>query len=720
MELTSLVSFVKLAMELPDLPRNVHGHEKELAEIVDTLVTDREVAVILVSGTAGIGKTTVANQASYRLKDAGKDVRFCDLRGTCANEDEMVRAILNDCDSGNQQTNTKPKHVLLQWCRRLRSETILVLDDAEDVLAEDSLKEAFTKLLGEMRKYTPQKNLIKFLITSRHSDINSPTTILNVTSIQLGPLNEEESIRILKDGAGLSSVSDPETQRKFKKVAALCEHIPLALRLAGPLLSSDSDYSFEELIQGLDENATKTLRLERMMGIAFEQLDETLQHALVRLSVFVSSFDKEAAKALLGEKCPEMLRNLRGRSLIEMQHNRYHLHLLIRDYARQKGNDQFRQIRTEGRQSFLKHFLALILNNTRTYWQKDGCRSSLDLFNGERLNFEYALKIVSLEEKLDSKELETVVNECRLVAPYIGDCVPIKLYEDFLNALLSFAQSQEKVISTVEILCFLYQEGRKRGGAKKELQDDAIKLHDKNIHLFQQSSLSEVFYMSHYGRYLSQDCNQREELQPVLKKVLSICEKENPESTSDVARILGQMGHNAKQLERFEEACEHFLEALELLKVRYGNHILTAFAHKDVADYYLLVEQFSSAEENYQKAIGILEDIQIADHKEAIPIFKNWGVCFEKSGKFDESRRNMRREVTLLITILRGTTNGRFGSKPTWLCFFTQDTQRTVVQLTELPRKFFKWEKTLNWTSGEGRKNLKKCLKISRLLSNTS
>ena len=454
-------------------------------------------AVVLVNGTAGIGKTTVAIQASYQLKEASKDIKFCDLRGACENEDEMVRAILNDCDSGYQQTNTKPKYVLLQWCRRLQSETILVLDNAEDVLAKDSLKGAFTKLLGEMRKCTPQRNLIKFLITSRRSDIDSLTTRLNVLSVKIGPLNEEESIQILNDGAKLPCVSDPETHRKFSKVAALCEHIPLALRLAGPLLSSDSEYSFEELIQGLDENATKTLQLEQMMEIAFGQLDETLQHALVRLSVFVSSFDKEATKALLGDKCPEMLTKLRGRSLIEKQHNRYHLHLLIRDYARQKGKDEFSQILAQGRQSFLKHFLALILINTGTYWQKEGCRNSLDLFDGERLNFEYALKIVSVEERLDSKELETVANKCRLVAPFIGDCVPITLYEDFLNALLRFAESQEKVISTVEILCLLYQEGRKRGDAKKEWQDDAIKLHDENIDLFHQSSLSEVLYMRH-------------------------------------------------------------------------------------------------------------------------------------------------------------------------------------------------------------------------------
>jgi len=694
-------------MELPDKPRNVHGHEKELAEIVDNLITDREVAVILVSGTAGIGKTTVATLATYRLRDAGKNVRFCDLLGACASEDEMVRAILFDCDSCHQQTNIKPKHVLLQWCRRLQSETIVVLDNVEDVLAQDSLKETFTKLLGEMRKYTPQKNLIKFLITSRHSDVNSLTTILNVTPIQVGPLNEEESIQILKDRAGLTSVLDPETLEKFKKVAALCERIPLALHLAGPLLSSDSDYSFQELIQGLDENSTKTLELERMMGIAFDQLDETLQHALVRLSVFVRSFDKEAAKALLGDKCPEMLRNLRRRSLIEKQHNRYHLHLLIRDYAGQKGSDDLCQILVQGRESFLKHFLALILKNTRTYWQKDGCRRSLDLFDVERLNFEHALKMVSSAEKFeDSRELESVVNDCWLVAPYIGDCVPFELHEHFLNGLLKLAQSQGKIIHEVEISCLLYDEGRKRAGAKQQLvHDRAIKLHDENDHLFEQNGLSEVFYLSHYGRYLSQDCDRREDAQPFLKKALSIYEKEKLASTFDKARILGQMGHNAKELGRPQEALKNHCEALKFRQDHYGDHVLTAFAHKDLADYYLSVNELKEAEENYNNAIHILEDMKIAEHK-SVRIFSNLGICLQKSGKFEKSRGTYQTGSDIADKTIEGNHKWKVMIKTNLALLLYSNYHEEVSTADKIAKEVLQMAKELGLKSWTGKEKL--------------
>ena len=560
------------------------------------------------------------------------------------------------CVPGHQPGNENPRHVLLNWCRRLEHELILVLDNAEDAM-EEKVRDSFIQLLKDMKQYSQSK--LKFLITSRRSDIDRATG-LNVKAIKLGPLDLEESIGVLKNDAKLES---EELCDNLKQIAELCEHIPLALRLAGRLLSSESEYTVEELIQKLQNNPTKTLGRERMMEIAFEKLDESLQQALVCLSVFVRSFDRNAAKALLGVNCAEYLTKLKERCLIQKQDDRYLIHLLIRSYARQIGREKLPHILAHGQQAFLEYFLSLIVSNAKTYWGKDTCRDSFDLFNAERLNYESTLRNVSSSRKIKNcEQLEDVVNKCRLVASYIGACVPINLYEDFLNGLLHFAKRQEKIIHRVEILCLLHHERRKRGGGRKELQDEAIKLHDENSLLFEQNGLSEVFYASHFARYLLQDCNRREEVQPVLEKALSVYEKEKPESfekenaesTYDVARILGQMGHNAKTQEKTEEACENYLEALKLLKDGYGNHILTAFAHKDVADSYLYVHQYSKAEENYQKAMAILEDMQKAEHREAIPVFKNWGICLEKSCKFGESREKYEKGSDIAENTIEG------------------------------------------------------------------
>lgn len=113
------------------------------------------------------------------------------------------------------------------------------------------------------------------------------------------------------------------------------------------------------------------------------------------------------------------------------------------------------------------------------------------------------------------------------------------------------------------------------------------------------------------------------------------------------------MGHNAKELDNTEQACEYYLEALKLLKQCYGNHSYTAFAHEDVADYYLYVRQFSMAEA-YQKAIDVLEGIKIADHKETILTFKNWGILLRKSGKWVESREKYEKGSSIANNTIEG------------------------------------------------------------------
>ena len=556
--------------------------------------------------------------------------------------DGELREILNVCVPGHQQTSENPRHVLLAWCRSLEYELTLLIDNAEDAM-EDHTGSSFIELLKEMRMRSDPR--IKFLITSRRSDIDRVTTGL-FKHVEVGPLDAKESIEVLKDGANLSSHTGRETQIKLERISELCENIPLALRLAGPLFSSDSEYTFEELVTELENNPTRTLDLERMMKIAFRNLDEPLKHALVCLSVFDRSFDKNAAKALLGEDCAHLLMKLKKRCLVQKQHNRYLIHLLIRDFAKQIGKtDKFHHILARAQNSFAEYFLSLMLRNAEKYWGKDTCKESLDLFNEERLNLESTLRAVGKSKIGNCSELRDVLNLCQRVAPYIEYCVPYQLYDNFLEGLLHFAKKQKKVTKQVEILLLLYHESRKHGGANtqksQDLMHQATKLHDKKRQPFKEESLCEIFYLSHYGRYLSQDCNQREEAQPFLEEAISIYEQEEHGAAFDKARILVQMGHNAKlhkDGKKHDVALANYKEALCFRQKHFGKHLLTAFAQKDLADYHLYIEDFDKAKQHYVEAISVLKSMERLDEKEAIPIFQNFGICYQKSGELDQAQ----------------------------------------------------------------------------------
>ena len=653
---------IRLRSELPEKEPHIYGREKEIDDIVQALLEKscKTVAGFLVTGTAGVGKSTVAIQAGYRLKDEfGAIVKYCSLRGAYKGSREVesvVREILNVSVPGNYQGTEYPKHVLLNWCRQLDNGMILIIDNVEDVV-EGRSKDWFLNLLSDMRMRSDCK--IKFLITSS-LDVETVGTASNILlrKLDLGPLDAAESIEILKDSANLTSLSDTESKAKLRQIAEICEHIPLALRLAGPLLAMESEYTFDGLKYKLEQNAARTLGVKPIMEIAFEKLDESLQSALVSLSVFPQSFKRDAAEAILGDNCAEALTNLKKRCLIQKQGDRYLIHLFIRGYAKQIGQrDQFRQILVDGKEGYLKHLLRLILRNAQKYWGKDTCKESFQLFNEERINIECILhEVAGGQEKVQNcKELEDVVDACGQVAPYIEDCVPFKLYDDFLNGLLQFSRIEGNKTKQVEILFLLYEESRRHGGDMKELKDlidQAFELYNNNRHLFEANSLSEAFFLSHFGRYLSQDCGERDKAEDHLQKAFSIVEKEVVNASRfDLGRVLGQMGHNAwpgkaenvkrqkeanKSRDEVVETC--FKRALYFRQSHYGKHVVTALAREDLASFYMSTEEFGKAEKHYKEAVGMFEDMGVMKQKVSIPTYKNFGRCYVRSRKYELAR----------------------------------------------------------------------------------
>ena len=547
--------------------------------VVDALSGSGPSSGVLVSGIAGIGKTTVAIQAGHKLKDKyQRIVKFCSLRDVCESEmgDEW-REILNVCVPGHQQTSEKPRHVLLSWCRCLEYDIILILENAEDYM-EDQTRD-FISMLRELK--TCSKSKIKFLITSRSSSIDSIRLGLTFEHVPLEPLEIQDSVEVLKVGVELpSDIPSEQATSLLVKLGEVCENIPLALRLAGPLLSTESEYTFDELVDELVQNATETLGRERMMEMAFEKLDKTLKNALVCLSVFVHSFDKRAAEAVFGGKCGKHLTKLKQRCLIQKQDDRYLLHLLIRSFVRERGKrDDLAGILAGGQQRFVEHFLLLLLDNSSKFWGKGTCKESVDLFNQERINLESTLEKVCEKNIGDCREVEHIVKKCQQVASYIEYSIPFKLYYGFLRGLLHFSQKQGKVANQVEILLLLYHESRKHGSDSEEESrgfiSQAISLYNGNSELFKQEHLSRVIYLCHYGRYLSQDLDQREEAQPFLREAVEILEENKLGASFDKARILTQIGHNEKfreDGESNEEACKCHEEALSFRLEHYGEH----------------------------------------------------------------------------------------------------------------------------------------------------
>ena len=159
-----------------------------------------------------------------------------------------------------------------------------------------------------------------------------------------------------------SAIKMSEYLSSKEKLAELCDCVPLALCIVGPLLS---DYTEERLIKHLEEQPLAVLKddnshersMENAIKTSLDLLTQAeLKEAFVLMSVFSGPFNADAAEAVMetcsiSESLPgSMLRALKNRSLLEQPSpRRYQMHPLIQAFAKRIGVAEYPHNRPEFR-----------------------------------------------------------------------------------------------------------------------------------------------------------------------------------------------------------------------------------------------------------------------------------------------------------------------------------------------------------------------------------
>ena len=198
-----------------------------------------------------------------------------------------------------------------------------------------------------MRRLSGQN--VTFIITSR---MVCSTVSSQWKNVRLTCLPVEEAKQIL-----LSRIAGLENRAKLSKVeklVELCGFAPLALGIAGSLLSRRNE---DELIKSLKgepldvlqvgRSSTDQTSVEKSIKRSFEILNEVEQKALVLLCVFPGSFNSDAAKCLiahcttLNARSVSVLEELIDRSLVEqLKPCRYQVHQLIQTFVQKIASDK--------------------------------------------------------------------------------------------------------------------------------------------------------------------------------------------------------------------------------------------------------------------------------------------------------------------------------------------------------------------------------------------
>ncbi len=313
------------------------GRKAEIAELVVKLSSNGRAAIAGIAGMGGIGKSSLAMQVGYELRDQYTDARILlAMRGSrefplssVQALQEVIRAIRPNIQlPDDEQALTAMYRSLLAGKR-----VLIVADDAKDAT--------------QVKLLTPPPGSA-LLITSRQRFL-----LDGMERIDLERLKDEESIALL------GKICDRLNEGKAHQISAACGRLPLALRIAGGVLANDKTLSMERYLEGLADEKRRLaalkdpddpdLNVEASITLSYNLLSNDIQTTLRRLGVFAASFDLEAASAALEEIDQESLVTKLGllyrRSLVEFVQGRYSFHDLVRVFALSKLGDEERAAR---------------------------------------------------------------------------------------------------------------------------------------------------------------------------------------------------------------------------------------------------------------------------------------------------------------------------------------------------------------------------------------
>jgi predicted ATPase/DNA-binding SARP family transcriptional activator len=331
---------------LPVHPAPFIGREKELGEIVH-LLRESPYRLLTLLGPGGSGKTRLALQVGAML-DQDMEEQFRDevwfvSLAPLTESKSISDAIAQSLGMARRVGGSEAQDVFLSEIRGRAM--LLILDNFEHLLNANSIT-----LITEILNASPRT---KILLTSRERLNVEGETIFQVGGLEIPteealPASQPSSALQLFTQCAIRVQPDFEiNQDNYQSVVNICttvQGMPLAIELAASWVEIYSPPEiYQEIIRSLDflqsdwrDLPDRQRSLRAVFDSSWSLLDKTTRPAVKALSVFRSSFSREAAQAISGASAKTLL-ELSHKSWIQrLSNGRYQIHELLRQFAVEK------------------------------------------------------------------------------------------------------------------------------------------------------------------------------------------------------------------------------------------------------------------------------------------------------------------------------------------------------------------------------------------------
>lgn len=336
---------------------------KQVSALLGRLAGGTTVPTCAIVGPAGVGKTSLAVHVAHQLRASYSDGQlFVNLRGADSHP-------------------LDPVEVLARFLRALGVPGQAVPHDAQEreglyrsILADRRVLVVLDNAAGEeqVRPLLPGTSTCAVLVTSRYRLAG----LVGLASVELDVLSTDSSLALLSKTAGAARVrAEPAAAEKLTQ---LCGGLPLALRVVGVKLASSPHRTIAAYVarlaeerHRLDHLAHAGLAVRTSLDFSYQRLSAADRTLLRRISLLdAPDFAAWTAAAVADQTVPaaeEGLDRLIAAHLVQAAGTdavgqvRYHLHDLIRVYARERAaTEEPEADRLAAIRNVLHHWLGLV------------------------------------------------------------------------------------------------------------------------------------------------------------------------------------------------------------------------------------------------------------------------------------------------------------------------------------------------------------------------